>query len=336
MENISVSVIVPIYNAEKYIEHCVKSILEQSFKNFELILVDDGSKDNSLAICENLAKTDDRIVVIHQENSGSSAAKNAGLKVARGNYVEFCDADDTVDAEYIDCLYKGANDYSADVCIGNVAFVEVCNESVLSRRTVDVEKGFYNLQDFLSFYPRYMPNAVIGAPWNKLYKRSIIVDNNLFFNTKMKNNEDTHFNYEYLANCKTVYVSDLPHYNYFNRIDSTSASKGYIENLFDVYVITYNKAIDFLHKTNTYNENIGFQNNYFSGLIIGALNNIINTKNGLTKKEKIEKIKLICNHKDVQSAIKNVKFNDIKKQVALGLIKWKKARILFFMISLRK
>ena len=106
-----ISVIIPVYNAEKYIERCVKSIQNQTYTHFELILVNDGSTDNSLNLCEILASNDDRIVVVNRDNGGASAARNTGLAHIRGNYVIFADSDDYVSPSYIENLYFAAKHY---------------------------------------------------------------------------------------------------------------------------------------------------------------------------------------------------------------------------------
>jgi glycosyltransferase involved in cell wall biosynthesis len=336
MENVKVSVIVPIYNAENYLEACLKSILEQTFKDFELILVDDGSKDRSLKICETFAESDDRVVVIHQENCGSSSAKNTGLKVANGEYIAFCDADDTIDTDYIQNLYQGVLLDNVDVCIGNFAFITEKNGEILTRKTVEIEKGSYRIKEFMSFYPRYMTQAIIGSPCNKLYKHKIIVDNSLDFNTQLKNNEDTHFNFDFLSKCQSVYVSDKPYYNYYNRINVASASKGYIENIFDIYVLTYFKAVDFLRKTDTYDNNIGFQNQYFIDLIIGAINGIVNGNNTLSKREALKKVRNICGNEAVCQAIKTVRYKNIKKQLMVSLIKMKSYQLIYLVLKFVK
>lgn len=336
MNSVQVSVIVPIYNAENFIEECAKSILGQTFKNLELILVDDGSKDNSLQICQRIANEDSRVKVFTKENGGTSSAKNFGIENAQGEYIAFCDADDTIDAEYIENLYQGVALYDADVCVGNVSFVSVRNDEIISRRTVKMVSGKFSMKEFMSYYPQYMPNAVIGAPWNKLYKRSIILENGFRFNTKIKNNEDTHFNYAFLAKCKTVYSSEMPYYNYINRLNVASASKGFIPNIFDIYTLTYNKALDFLKATDTYSQNIQFQNQYYIGLVIGAINGIVNGKNDLTVQEKIEQIENICNTKEVKEAIKTVKFSDPKKTLIAFLIKKRCSKFLYYLVSLKK
>lgn len=334
MEKAKISVIVPVYNAEKFLDACIQSILQQSFQKIELILVDDGSKDSSCSICEKYAGLDSRVRFIHQENAGSSAAKNAGMAKAEGDYIAFADADDTLDTQYLEHLYAGVEaNADVDVCIGNAAFTRVRGEEVLSRRTVALHGGMFTLKAFMEYYPEYMPNAIIGAPWNKLYKRTLLQQYAVEFDTSIRNNEDTHFNYLYLSKCKTVYVSETPYYNYMNRVGVESASKRYIENLFEIYVLTYHKALDFLKATGTLEENAGFQKQYFIGLVIGALNGIAGIGNGLSRKEKLQKMQDICQHPDVGSAVRDVRFPSAKKQMAVRLLQAKQAHLLYMFFT---
>ncbi len=334
MEKAKISVIVPVYNAEQFLDACIQSILQQSFQQLELILVDDGSKDSSRSICEKYAASDSRVRFLHQENAGSSAAKNAGMAKAEGDYIAFTDADDTLDAQYLEHLYDGVEENGdVDVCIGNAAFTRVRGNEVLSRRTVTLHGGLFTLKEFMGYYPEYMPNAIIGAPWNKLYKRALLQQYAIKFDTAIRNNEDTHFNYLYLSKCKTVYVSEAPYYNYMNRVGVGSASKGYIENLFEIYVLTYHKALDFLKATNTLEENAGFQKQYFIGLVIGALNGIACNSTGLSRKEKLQKMQEICAHPDVCTASKDVHFPSAKKQMAVRLLQAKRANLLYMLFT---
>ena len=119
-----ISVIVPVYKAEQYLERCVKSILEQTYQNFELILVDDGSPDNSPSLCDKWAEKDSRVQVLHKENGGASSARNAGLKKASGNWIAFADSDDWLDRTALKTLYDLANQYNVPMAIGGMRVVQ--------------------------------------------------------------------------------------------------------------------------------------------------------------------------------------------------------------------
>ena len=112
-----ISVIVPVYNVEKYLADCVESILQQTFRDFELILIDDGSKDRSGEICDAFAETDDRIVVVHQDNQGQSKTRNYGVLISKGEYIVFVDSDDLIFPHYLETLYKESQNSGAELVI---------------------------------------------------------------------------------------------------------------------------------------------------------------------------------------------------------------------------
>ena len=315
MSNPTVSVIVPAYNAEKYIETCVQSILSQTYPDFELILVNDGSKDSTSEICHRLAEMDSRIMVIDQENGGSSSAKNTGLSVAKGSYIEFVDADDTLDATYMEQLLRGTAEDEADLCVGNMAF-DVLNqgELVLSRPTPTLHEGMFTLKEYLSYYKEYMPHAIIGSPCNKLYRRRILEEHNLRFDETTKNNEDTWFNLAYLRHCKKVFVSASPFYHYINH-QNGSASRRFIDNIIEIYIETYRRSTAFLKEAEMYDCNEQFCKSYFIGLCIGALNGIVLQASQYTKKEKLEKMRDIIDRPEVRDALKGLKMLDKKKRM---------------------
>lgn len=176
-----VSVIVPIYNVENYLIECVESILNQSYADIEVILIDDGSDDSSGLIADEFAKLDSRVRVIHIENSGVSFSRNLGLKESTGKYVTFVDADDAVAPSFVENLLKLATENSADYVVSyNVLDTPNQNRSSSSRGRV-VSKSRV-ISDLL--YPR----VTIGS-WNKLYLRQMIVGNNISFSTKLFSGE---------------------------------------------------------------------------------------------------------------------------------------------------
>ena len=171
-DNEMISVIIPVYNAEKYLEKCIRSVVEQSYKNLEIILVNDGSTDHSGAICDKWAKKDKRIQVIHKANGGQSDARNAGLDVATGKYIGFVDSDDYIHPEMYISLYEKAKEYSADLIVCGFDRVDaqsdtiIVNENMSNEGIVDKKEALINICRKVSFV----------FVWNKLYKRELFHD----------------------------------------------------------------------------------------------------------------------------------------------------------------
>ena len=209
-----VSIIVPVYNAEKYLNRCVDSILSQTMTDFELLLVDDGSKDNSGRICDEYAEKDARVRVFHKPNGGVSSARNLGLDNARGEWITFCDADDVVLPSWLSIFIDNACD-SVDYVIQGFITDKAIFESE------DVE--FTNRRKF--FFPFEGPmqdglllmndNSMLGYVWCKLYKHSIIENYNVSFNESYSYQEDLVFNLTYLQHCKIIKSCEDIGYSYY-------------------------------------------------------------------------------------------------------------------------
>ncbi len=170
-----ISIIVPVYNVEKYLNKCIDSILNQTFKDFELILINDGSTDNSLEICNSYQKKDNRIKVINKNNGGLSSARNAGIDIARGNYIGFIDSDDHIHEKMYEILHYNAVKYSSDMVI--------CKErNVYEDETIDCKSTInkyntYQLDNIESLTKLYEARTTTFVyAWNKLYKRSMFHD----------------------------------------------------------------------------------------------------------------------------------------------------------------
>lgn len=205
-----ISVIVPVYKAENYLSKCVDSMLAQSFADFELILVNDGSPDGSPLICDNYAQSDPRVLVVHQSNAGVSAARNAGIFAAQGDYLVFVDSDDFVSSTYLEELYKGYL-RSADIAIcgyyvvtNDLSVLAVVDRSLPQEYIGDISKVFKNI----------IESDLLNSPWNKLFKTKVIKENHISFDKNMTLGEDLCFNIAYLYNCKTCYICNLPLYYY--------------------------------------------------------------------------------------------------------------------------
>lgn len=168
MTEILVSVIVPFYNREKYLEKCLTSLVNQTLKDIEIICVDDGSSDNSMEIVRGFASKDARIKIIQQKNLKQGAARNAGVNIAQGEYIGFVDSDDWVDSDYFEKLYNTAKKYDSDISLADV--IRVGNGKSKRRFNITDEKFYTSLQDKTDINKQWKE----GCPTNKLYRKSLL------------------------------------------------------------------------------------------------------------------------------------------------------------------
>lgn len=222
MKNQLISVIVPVYNVEKYLRQCIDSILSQTYTNFELILVDDGSKDQSGEICNEYAEKDSRIRLFHKENGGVSSARNLGLDNAHGEYICFVDSDDWVDNTYIEDMLK-PGDYDL-VMQGMKQATKIWKYSLKSLNDT------IQILDVLISSGRNH-DLLFNGPYCKLYKNNIIRDKNLRFNEKIWLGEDFLFNVCYISFSSTAKITDTCSYNYRTTSDSLTHRFLSIEDL---------------------------------------------------------------------------------------------------------
>lgn len=218
MTEVQITVAIPCYNGEKTIERCVESILAQTYTNYELLIINDGSKDNTPAVIEELAKKDSRIRIITQENRGLSATRNRGIEEAKGEYISFIDADDYICPDYLDRLYTAITATGADLA--------VCK--YYTSEQPDKDGGVYTIDRSTMYKELLIPNDNIAAfAWNRLYKLDIINDAGLRYDARIYGNEDALFNYQYLKYCDKVAVVDKALYHYIINTGSIMFSKGY-------------------------------------------------------------------------------------------------------------
>jgi len=223
MKTVEVSVIVPIYRIEKYLPQCIDSLLSQSFLNFELILVDDGSPDNCPRICDEYAKADSRVKVIHKKNGGLVSARKEGLKKANGKFITFVDGDDWVDKFYLDIMFKLADANEADLVVtGHFREFDSKIETIKPKNV-----GIYNEGDIKK---EILPNAIYNGEfcehgvstyvWNKLFKKELL--DQILFNVPddVVMGEDAAITFSYLTICKKIVISSTPLYYYRQRHDS--------------------------------------------------------------------------------------------------------------------
>ena len=232
MSDPKISIIVPVYNVERYLRQCIDSILAQTYRDFELFLVDDGSPDNSGKICDEYARKDLRIHVFHKPNGGVSSARNLGIDNAKGEYISFIDADDYIEPNFAEEMVKAMEGYDADlVCCGIWE-----NEKSINKRIRSTDKDkIYDMKGGL--IELIVPDAYFGWCFNKFYKRSIVKNTDIKFPEGIRYSEDWVFIINYITHSsKIVYISKvLYHYvsNEMSAVNKISANEGFDYNYLD-------------------------------------------------------------------------------------------------------
>jgi len=214
-----ISVIIPVYNAERYLKKCLDSLLEQTFQDYEVIIINDGSKDSSGEICEEYKKLNSKIQVIHQENQGVSKARNTAIEKAQGEWLFFLDADDELFKNSLETLYSHTK--GVDIVIGECVVYSTEGRVIFTPPKTFIE----HLDKNSTFKLLYRPYFIYqGYLCNKLYKRTILTDNNIRFNEKISFGEDKLMIVEYMSHCKNSTYTSQPVYKYYRREESAMNS----------------------------------------------------------------------------------------------------------------
>ena len=248
-----VSIIIPVYNAEKYLGYCLNSIVSQTYKNLEIILVNDGSTDDSIKICDNYAFLDSRVRVINIANRGVSNARNVGLKAATGEYIEFADADDVLNPQMVATLVDKMDTYQSDIIICGFEMVSLdsnqqprdiihFNSRILGEECVYTQKLFFEKLSCILW-----KTSLLECPWNKMFRKDIIENHNLQFPIDKSLGEDFCFNIDYFAYVnKAVILSDELYY--YMQINQTALTRKYQANYFEDQLYLVKKFDDMVRK----------------------------------------------------------------------------------------
>lgn len=227
MENSTkISIVMPVFNSGKYLNIAIDSILLQSFRDFELILVDDGSTDGSSDICDDYAAKDNRIIVVHQQNAGLCNARNAALKIAKGEYIAFCDHDD----EYIQGLLKDnyciAKSHDLDLVKFCKKWDTYIGDKLVSSSTNYFPDSIFNRNEFKDKLIELNKLDFFSCVWDGLFKRSFLIDNNILFDPFFKyGGEDYDFIYRCLINAKHIGFNSKVYYHHYTRSTFSTSSK---------------------------------------------------------------------------------------------------------------
>lgn len=329
-----VSIIMPVYNVEKYLAQAINSVLNQTHTNFELILVDDASPDNSPTLCDEFSKKDSRICVIHKPvNQGLGYARNTGLDAAQGEYVYFIDSDDYIQNDLLEKALSAFTD-NIDFVVFGINRFHVSN----SGETTKIEKLFsnsfsaYTSDEIVEAFLLLNRNKIFPFAWNKLYKKSFIDALNIKFE-KTKLIEDFLFNIHLFQNAKGIKIIPDCLYNYRKPTHETLAST-YSPDFFDLCKRKYSLEKYFLDKSQA---NAGAYNTIYDSYIKHIISVFIKNhskKSGLSYKQKRKEIKLVLNDEITLDVFNRYKPVSLVMMVILILLKTKSTRLIQFIISI--
>lgn len=307
-----ISIIIPAYNCEKTISSCIQSLLMQTYTNIEIIIVDDGSVDGTYEIVRKYSYTDNRIICVRQDNGGPGAARNSGMKVARGEYFTFVDADDTVEAVYIEKMANAAIKYDLELVISNI--------SVYGKRKKKTSEECTLIEGNRNVKNKVIPlikNGRLNSPFAKLYKMDIQKKNDVYMPTYNDIGEDLQFNLSYMKYVSRMGLLDVSSYIYYTC--NSILTKKYRRNEYDVRVENIKRIEVFFKNSNI--ENTQFTSYLYLKLMYAEC---MNMRKHLTKKERFIRIEQLLNKEDIQNAIKELRPEGMIQKVMLFGVQTKK------------
>ncbi len=336
-----VSIIIPAYNSEKYLKRCINSICNQTYKNIEIIIIDDGSTDDTFNICEEYAKRDDRIKFIHKKNEGVSVARNRGIKSANGKYIMFVDSDDWIENNAVEICIKYMEDYNAQIGQFNYYFShndkEIKRESFITDIILagEKEKNEIECDILFPYFNKKVKYGKIRGCWSKIFLTKFLIDNNIKFQENLSIQEDTVLFLQAINKVNTIIFFNEYLYHYFQ--NGESVTKKYDDNK-----LTKNEAtIKVINKLFEKNKNKklkkAIQLLYWELLLSAILTQIYNEKNISKYKDKKNLLKKVLKKQAYKNAMKlnTIKFLNFKQKIIFLLLKLKCYYIVYILTKIK-
>lgn len=318
-ENIRLSIILPAYNGEIYISDMIESVLAQTYRYFELIIVNDGSKDRTLEICEKYAQKDNRITIINQENKGICGARNAGLEVASGEYIGFLDQDDKIKENMFEQLIYHIEKSKSDMVISGKYYTVVKQNGLELKETIVYKNEFIDDKNNIRRLMLNRSNSrELVTIWNCLYRSKIIKENNIQFDSTFKfGGEDNIFNVEYASYCKSIYITSNVFYQYFKRSGFSTSTK-FNNDYLNTFLYFLKRIYDFSVK-DTQNEGLleEYYNMFFMSIMTAYYYYL--SHQDMSKKDKLNLLKFMCNLGEVKIFLSRYRLLPVSRGRAYNL-----------------
>ncbi len=271
-----ISIIVPVYNVEKFLSRCLESLIKQTFTNIEILLIDDGSTDKSPDICDKYAQQDNRIKVIHKENGGHASARNCGIDLANAQYIMFVDSDDVVHSDYCRIMFDSISTNPSDWVFCNMERVDENDEIISAVNEHSINSLLFDKPTYFKAFKC----SLSGSVSNKIYSLDVIKKKNIKFDTQYKLGEDVQFDISYYNTC--IGISFVPNVLYFYRVVGNSLTHSYHAEHLEIYIKLFSKRLPLIKE----NEIADFCDIYFH-YFVTLLDNTMDKRNPMSFLQKM-------------------------------------------------
>lgn len=286
-----VSAILPVFNVEHYLEKAVDSLVEQNYPNIEIIIINDGSTDQSEKVASDLAQKYENVIYQTKKNSGAAEARNFGMQLAKGKYLYFMDPDDWLEVNYINELIESAENNDSQLTIGGFTNVYNDGKEIIRTKVYSNKKVYNEKNTFRRNMPTYLNNTLLAVPWNKLYLKSFIDSNNLKFPSVKW--DDLHFNLEVIKDISRISIVENTGYQFLRTRPGSETTTVFNESLFENRKIQFSHVLEVVRywqiDSDDYNAELSY---YFLGRIFQVIQEITDSDN-LSKKNKLQLINQI-------------------------------------------
>lgn len=326
-----VSIIIPVYNNNKTIERCVNSFVEQTYNDFEIIIIDDGSTSDNAKLYDELANRYSEVSVYHYLNEGVSAARNHGIDKAQGDYIFFADSDDYVEANMLEQFIKLQNKYDVDMIIAGYYFDISCEKNVSVKQAAE-EKYLKSQEEIIQNMVSLWDQSMMYNVWNKLFVSNIIKKNEIRFPIGKEFNEDRDFIREYVMFIGSLYITEEAFYHYI-REDNQSATEQYRPQMLEIRKEEVEQLNAFFLKLGIYDDAKEYIVREHFDRIVGSIENVFHA-HMLKSKDVKEEIERIIQDEKTKWAISNVKPKSKKMKVIHFVFKGGNVNTIYLMMKL--
>ncbi len=321
MDDIKISIIMPVYNVEKYVAKAIESILAQTFKDYEFLIVDDGTKDKSGEICDEYAKKDSRIRVIHKENGGAPSARNTAIEMAKGKYVYFLDSDDWAEPQMLSDMYMLAERNHAHLVVCGYYIDTYYGTKHISEKIAEDNQVYTDANTFREQSYRYFDCNMLYTPWNKLYSMKLIKKYQLRFPDTLW--DDFPFNLSYLQHVERVVVTNQAYYH-FIRARSDSETSAYTADMYKKREEEHGWMLALYKEWGIDSgETMEMVERRYIERMIGCIANVTSSKCTLSGKERRQEIKKMLHNPRVDEALAVAKPRSVYMKLMLVPVRLK-------------